>query len=99
MRQKHERSLPLYRSDGQKDFLGSREKERQRQMNWLARMFTIPRAVRKKIDANPLTPYAVDSLLQGISASLDDGVKDPLLNGVYKQAIGAALLKVGILKR
>ncbi len=69
----------------------------------LARAFTIPRAVRNKIDNNPLASAAknilLSDLLNGISAAVDKQVAPGSdLNAAIKTELGLTLQQTGVLK-
>lgn len=67
---------------------------------WLARMFTIPAAVRHKIDGNPLVqtfaPAIYADIMTAVDASIAKNISDPTVAAAVKTAIGLALEHVGI---
>ncbi len=66
----------------------------------LARMFTVPKAVRAKLDANPLAPVVkgalADELGTAIHTAVANNVKDPAAAAAIAEALGHAVSSTGI---
>lgn len=68
----------------------------------LARMLTIPRAIRNRVNANPIDNAIKDALLADAQAAIEQAVDRNILNPVANQAIkdelGHVLAATGIAK-
>jgi hypothetical protein len=68
--------------------------------HWLARMFTVPRAVRKQLSANPLVGVAktvVASEVQtALQAAVTKNVSDPTQAALVMTALTAAINSTGV---
>jgi len=66
----------------------------------LARMFTIPRAVRQKLNANPLAPVVKTALANELSTvintTVSQHVSDPQAAAAITAGIGHAVDSTGI---
>ena len=71
-------------------------------LHGLARAFTVPRAVRAKINASPLAPVVKGVLAAdldaAISQAVDKSIADPSLAGAAKVEITSLLQATGLFK-
>lgn len=67
---------------------------------WLARMFTIPKAVRKQIDNNPVVeaigPTIYADLINSIDTTVSKNISNPVVADALKSALALGLEHAGI---
>lgn len=71
-------------------------------LHGIARAFTVPKAVRQKINANPLAPIVKVALSNELGAligsAVDHNVSDPSINEAIKNEITSLVSASGALK-